>query len=138
MKLRIKNNSDRDDFIEKVKGIDVKSAYRAEFTKIRRPRSLNQNSYIWLCLAIAQDETGLDKGVYYQHYLNKFPTFEAVEVFGELQVYPLTSSHFDSKQMSTFLDKVRLDLGENGIETPDADDRRLEDIFLDMQQKGIL
>jgi hypothetical protein len=138
MKLRIKNNDQRDDFIKKVQATDVKVAYRAEWTKVVRPRSLNQNSYLWLCLAIAQDETGTDKGVYYQYYLEKFPTLEVRQVFGEDVIIQLSSSQFNSKQMTEFIDKIRNDLNENLIFTPDADDKRLQDIFEDMQNRGVL
>ena len=62
MKLRILNNEQKEAFIEKVQEVDVKVAHRAEFTRTVRPRSISQNSYLWLCLAIAMDETGTDKG----------------------------------------------------------------------------
>ena len=113
-------------------------AHRAEFTKITRPRSLNQNAYLWLCLAIAEEQTGTDKNWFYKYYLEKFPTRGVFEIFGEDKVIPLTSSQFDSKQMTRFIDNVRLDLSENGIPTPDADDRRLEEIFHDMHKRGLL
>ena len=138
MKLRILNNTERDDFIKKVQETDVKVAYRAEFTKITRPRSLNQNSYLWLCLAIAEDHTGTDKNWFYRHYLEKFPTLGVFEIFGSDRVISLTSSQFDTKQMTRFLDHISNDLSENDIYTPDADDRRLEEIFHDMQQRGLL
>ena len=138
MKLRILNNEQRDDFIQKVQDVDVKVAHRAEFTKITRPRSLNQNAYLWLCLAIAEEQTGTDKNWYYRYYLEKFPTLGIFEIFGMDRVVTLTSSGFNTKQMTRFLDAVRLDLSENGIHTPDADDRRLEEIFHDMQKCGIL
>lgn len=138
MKLRILNNDQKQAFIEKIQAIDVRQAYRAEFTKITRPRSLNQNAYLWLCLAIAQDYTGTDKGVFYQYYLQKFPTLTEAEVLGERQLLQLTSSQFDTKQMTEFIDKIRLDLAENDIVTPDPEDKRLEDIYMDMQNKGLL
>ena len=138
MKQRILNNDQRDAFIQKVQAIDVKVAHRAEFTKITRPRSLNQNAYMWLCLAIAEDQTGTDKNWFYRYYLDLIPTFEIVEIFGDEKVIQLTSSGFSTKQMTRFIDAVRLDLSEHDIPTPDADDRRLEEIFHDMQKRGLL
>lgn len=138
MKLRILNNEQKEDFTKKVQEVDVRGPYRAEFTKIIRPRSLSQNAYLWLCLAIAQDETGNDKGDLYRYFLTKFPTVELREILNEQHPIMLTSSQFDSKQMSRFIDAVRLDLSEHGIETPDAEDKRLEEIFHEYQKRGLI
>lgn len=138
MKFHIINNAQKEAFIEKIQATDVRSAYRAEWTKIQRPRTLSQNAYMWLCLAIAQDETGTDKGVYYQYYLAKFPVLEVQNIFGQDIVVQLSSSQFNRKQMTEFIDKVRLDLGENDIPTPDVEDKRLQQIFEDLQNRGIL
>jgi len=138
MKTKILNNKQKQAFIEYIQAIDVKGAHRAEFTRINRTRTLSQNAYLWLCLAIAEDYTGTDKGVFYQYYLEKFPVFDYQEVFGERQVIKLSSSGFNTKQMTEFIDKVRLDLSENDIHTPDHEDKRLQDIFEDMQRKGLL
>ena len=93
---------------------------------------------MWLCLAIAEDQTGTDKNWFYRYYLDLIPTFEIVEIFGDEKVIQLTSSQFSTKQMTRFIDAVRLDLSEHDIPTPDADDRRLEEIFHDMQKRGLL
>ena len=138
MKQRILNNTERDAFIQKVQETDVKVAYRAEFTKITRSRSLNQNAYLWLCLAIASEQTGHTKEELYDLMIEMFAPAKGIEIFGLSLMTKLTSSNFDSIQMSRFIESTRNFLAQNDIPTPDAEDKRLEDIYNDYKDRGLL
>lgn len=127
MKLTIKNNQERDKFIEDIKDCEIDSNYRAEFTKIKRKRSLSANAYFWLCITIGSEETGNDKMDLYYYFLDKYPTTKEIEVSDEIHLVPISSSAFNITQMRVLTDNVRRELSMMGIPTPDADsDKAIE------------
>ncbi len=138
MKTTIRTEHDKQFFIQAIQDTEVLCAYRAEFSKIRRKRSLESNSYLWLLHTIEQEETGTDKDDIYLWCLNKFPTFKEIEVHDEVRLIQISSSAFDSKQMSTHIDNVRREMSMNGIPSPDANSEKAIDAFNYYRDNGKL
>ncbi|HDY88080.1 MAG TPA: hypothetical protein ENH82_08215 [bacterium] len=129
MKSTIRTNTDKEAFLTYVKGKEIDSAYRAEFSKIRRKRSLNANAYFWLILTIGMAETGNDKDDLYYYFMNKYPTTKEVEISDEIHLVSITSSAFNTAQMATLTDHIRREFSMMGISTPDADSDKLMDVY---------
>lgn len=138
MKRILYNEQDKADFIFFLKSKQVTSAYRVEFSRVRRKRSLEANAYLWLLLTIEEDYTGTDKSDLYDYYLYKFPTFKNIEIAGKENLVPISSSKFDSKQMATFIDNVRREMAINGIATPNPDSARTLEAYEYYRERGIL
>ena len=138
MKKILYNESDKADFITFIQKKEVNSATRVEFTKVKRKRSLNSNSYLWLLHTIEEEYTGTDKSDLYAFYLWKFPTFKEIEVNNEIHLVPISSSGFDSGQMSMFIDCVRREMSINGMSTPDPDSERAVEAFNHYREQGKL
>ena len=138
MKATIRTNSDKEAFLDHVKGKDIDGAYRAEFSKIRRKRSLNANAYFWLILTIGSHETGNDKDDLYYYFMDKYPTTREVEISDEIHLVPITSSAFNTAQMATLTDHVRRELAMMGIATPDADSDKLIDVYNYYKERGMI
>ena len=120
MKTTIKNTAQKEAFIKVIQNTEIKSNYKAEFSKVRRKRSLSQNSYLWLLLTIGEQETGNLKADLYSYFLSRYPVTKEVDICDEICIVQVTSSGFNSLQMSIFIENVRRELAEMGIHTPDA------------------
>ena len=138
MKATIRTNSDKEVFLDYVKGKEINGAYRAEFSKIRRKRSLNANAYFWFILTIGSHETGNDKDDLYYYFMDKYPTTKEVEISDEIHLVPITSSAFNTAQMATLTDNVRRELAMMGIATPDADSDKLIDVYNFYHDKNLV
>ena len=138
MKTTVRSETEKAEFIEFIQGTDIKGAYAAQFSKIRRKRSLSSNAYMWLLHTIEQEETGSDKDYVHCFLMNKFPTFEEMEHKGRVYLVPITSRLFNTKQMSVFIDNVRREMAVNGMETPDIEDNHAIDAFNYYREQGKL
>lgn len=138
MKLIIRDNKKRDEFVQKVLEKDIKVAHRAEFTKIQRPRTISQNSYLWLLLTHVEQETGNDKSDLYYFMLHKYPIFKEITYDEIIRLVQITSSVFDVKQMIQFISNIKRFFRQEGFEMPDANTKRMWDMYNYYQDKGIL
>ena len=138
MKQTIHNQAEKDAFIHVIQETEVKQNYRAEWTQIRRKRSLSSNAYMWLLLTIGEQETGNTRMDLYAYFLSSYPTTKEIEIMDEICIVPITSSGFDSKQMSLFIDNVRREFAQMGIATPDAGSEKALDAYNYYQSKGLI
>jgi len=138
MKTTIHNEAEKEAFINVIQNTEIKSNYRAEFSKIVRKRSLSANAYFWLCITIGSQENGNDKLDLYYYFLDKYPTTKVVEVNNEIHLVPISSSAFNVTQMRVFTDNVRRELSMMGISTPDPDSERALEAYNYYRQKGLI
>jgi len=138
VKKIIHNEQDKADFIFYVKSKEVTSAHRVEFSKVRRSRSLSQNAYMWMCIACDSDYTGYDLMELYLYYLDRFPTFNEYDLFGEINSVKISSSKFNTLQMTIFIDNIRGEMARHGVQTPDADSQRAVDAYNYYKDQGKL
>lgn len=138
MKTIIRNETEKQTFIDNIQGTEIKSNYRAEFTQVKRKRSLSQNNYMWLILTHAEHETGNNKNDLYSFFLDEHPLFEQKQILGTSRNIQLTSSQFNTTQMTRFIDKIRTDLALVGVETPDADSEQAVMMFNYYRDRGLI
>ena len=125
MKYTLNTEYDRTRLLMKINTLKLNADWVIKVTKQRKPRSLDQNSLLWLWLTcLEQDsETGYTKEEFYTFFLSEFPTYRVIL---ERQVQ-VSSSSFDSVEMTRFLDNIqRFAAGELGIELPDPSHRHFE------------
>ena len=138
MKTTIKNEAQKEAFIQVIKDTEIKSNYNAVFSKVRRKRSLSANGYLWLLLTIGEQETGNLKADLYSYFLSRYPVTKEVDICDEICIVQVTSSGFSSLQMSIFVDNVRRELAEMGIHTPDAGTDAAVDCWNYYHEKGLI
>ena len=138
MKTTIKNTAQKEAFIKVIQNTEIKSNYKAEFSKVRRKRSLSQNSYLWLLLTIGEQETGNLKADLYSYFLSRYPVTKEVDICDEICIVQVTSSGFNSLQMSIFIEHIRRDLAEMGIATPDAGSDAAVDCWNYYHENGLI
>lgn len=138
MKSIIHNNQDRNEFVEVVLSRDIKTAHRAEFTKIQRPRTISQNSYMWLLLTHVEQETGNDKYDLYCWMLSRYPTCKEIVYNEKAYMIEITSSAFDVKQMARFISNIKRFFRQEGFEMPDANTKRMWDMYNYYSERGLL
>ena len=138
MKKTIHNEAEKEAFIHVIHQTEIKGYYRAEFTKIRRKRSLSQNNLCWLYLTIGEQETGNDRNDLYAYFLNSYPTTKQIEICDEICSIPITSSAFNTIQMTNFIENIRRELAQMGIHTPDPESDKCLEIFNHYHERGII
>lgn len=121
----LSTESNRTNLISRINLLKLAAGWVVTIKKQRKPRTVDQNSLLWLWLSCleADGETGYTKEEFYAFFLTEFPTYRVIL---EKQVQ-ITSSQFDVKEMSRFLDCIQIWAAtELGIELPDPQDLRFE------------
>jgi hypothetical protein len=129
---------DKAEAISLIQKTEMTAGYRFEWTRIKRKRSLSSNNYMWLILTHAEQETGNSKEDLYSFFLDQHPVFTEKEILGKTRNIQLTSSQFNTLQMSAFIDNLRKDLAFIGVETPDADSDQATELFNYYRNKGLI
>ena len=137
-KFIIHNEKERNDYVKFVLSKDIKTAHRVEITKIQRPRTLSQNSYLWLLLTHVEQESGNDKSDLYYFMLHKYPIFKEMNYGGTTRLVQITSSVFDIKQMIYFISNIKRFFRQEGFEMPDANTKKMWLMYNYYSDKGIL
>lgn len=130
MKLKIYNDEQREDFIEKIRKVKIKRPYVAEFKPHRKCRSIPQNSLYWLWISCVADETGNDKLTLHDYFRSKYLPIKELRVF-ESPIRRLTSTtELDTKQFTHYLDRIQQDmLTEEGISLPNPNDMSWDSFY---------
>lgn len=137
-KFIIHNKKERDKFVEFVLSKNIKTAHRAEFTRIQRPRTISQNSYLWLLLTHVEQETGNDKSDLYCWMLSRYPTCKEITYKEKIYLVEITSSNFNVKQMIRFISNVKRFFRQEGFEMPDANTENMWRMYNYYQNKRVL
>ena len=138
MKVTIKNEAQKEALIQVIKNTEIKCNYRAEFTKVRRKRSLSQNAYMWTCIACMSEYNGDDATDLYDMYLDLYPTRIEKMMFDEICTFRISSSKFDTKQMSIFIENIRRHMAQNGVPTPEPGTDKAIEMFNYYKDKGLI
>lgn len=104
--------------------------YMLSITRKVEPRTLSQNSLMWLWFTCIEKETGTDKLDVHDYYCKKFLR-RRIYLNGFEDVVVSSTSKLNTLQMKEFLDKVQADAAtEMGINLPLPEDRYYND-FID-------
>jgi hypothetical protein len=128
MKYTLNTEYDRTRLLMKINTLKAGADWIVEVKKQKKPRSLDQNSLLWLWLTCLErdSETGYTKEEFYTFFLSEFPTYRVIL---ERQVQ-VSSSNFDSVEMTRFLDNIqKFAAAELGIELPDPSDLRFQEFI---------
>ena len=82
--------------------------------------------------------TGYDKQELYLLYLEMFPTRMEKMMFDEICTFRISSSNFDSKQASAFIENIRRHMAQNGVTTPEPGTEQAIEMFNHYKEIGYL
>jgi len=135
MKFRISNDADRDQFIERFKQIKLTRTYVAEFKIHRKRRTLPQNGLYRLWLAAIQDETGNHNTDMHVYFKDKYLGYEEVKILGKVIRKLRSTTTLNTKQFSTYLDEIYLEMGENGVTLVTPDELHWDEFYEQYKDK---
>jgi len=130
----LKNDKDVDHLCKELKEV-IKQTEKPHLAKIeikRSKRSIDQNSLLWLWLTCLEkdSETGSSKQDFYDHLIMNYAPTRITECMGESCYNKITTSKMDKKQMSVFMDNVRVfALNNFQIDLPLPEDRRFNQFY---------
>lgn len=103
--------------------------YVVTITKEREPRSIDQNSLMWLWFTCISSETGAYKEDVHNYYCAKFLR-KQIEWNGTMRTVVEGTSKLSKDKMSEFLDNVQADAAsEFGITLPQPEDLYFEQFY---------
>lgn len=105
---------------------------------IQEAKTLPQNRYIWLICTIVGHDTGNDKQDIYDYWIDKFPTYNEIELFGETKLVRITLSQFSDVQARVFIDKIIIDATQEGHVIPDPKDKAALEAYNYYRKLGLL
>lgn len=103
-------------------------------------KTISQNAYIWLVFTHIAFETGNNKDDIYGYYLDKFPTFKDIDLYGDSRAIKISMSNpdFNKEKMSAFIDKVVIDARQEGFDVPDPDDLKCKQMYDYYRNLGLI
>jgi len=103
--------------------------YTVTITRAREPRSIDQNSLMWLWFTCIEQETGTMRQDVHDYYCKRFLTKD-IEWNGSTEIVVRGTSRLSKEEMKWFLDNVQADaLTEFGITLPLPEDRYFEEFY---------
>jgi len=142
MKFVIHNEKEINKFIKFILSKEIKVAYRAEFTKIQRKRSLDSNAWMWVIFTHVEQETGNEKYDLYLWMLDRYPTFREVTYRkGDkiiTKMVAISSSFFNQQEMCKFISNSSRFFRTEGFEIPKPNSKKALEMFEYYQNRGVL
>ncbi|MBE3122229.1 MAG: hypothetical protein IMZ58_08505 [Thermoplasmata archaeon] len=130
MRTIVTTERDRESFIEKVRAFPLgKKQFVAEFKVYRKVRSLKANKLYWLWLRCIKDETGNDEETLHTYFKNNHLSWSLKTVFDKEVTMTPSTKNLDSKQFSEYLEKVKIEMLEQGIFLPNPDDKGWDEFY---------
>lgn len=107
---------------------------------VKMSKTVSQNAYIWLVFTHIAFETGNNKEDIYGYYLEKFPTFKEIDLFGDSRTIKISMSNpgFDKEKMSVFIDKIVTDARQEGFDIPDPEDLKCKEMYDYYRNLGLI
>lgn len=130
MRTIIITEQDRQNFIKRVMEFPLgKKKFIAEFKVYRVRRSLRANNLYWMWLNCIHDETGNDVEALHKHFKETLLPWRSEKIF-DSEVSMLTSTtSLDSKQFSEYMEKIRIEMLEQGIYLPQPQDQGWDEFY---------
>lgn len=110
----------------------LNGTYTVKITRKTRPRTVPQNSLMWMWYKCMEDATGTPKDVFHDYYKRRYLTRRvAVGGSGKLIEASGSTASLTTAAFSEYLEKVKADAAsEFGIDLPLPEDRYYQD-FVD-------
>lgn len=130
MKLIVRDERGRQNFIDFVKTVDLKKTFVAIFEPVKKKRSLGQNSLLHLWMQVLEGDTGTHHEVWKQYFKERFLSVYSDNCFGE-EVKTVQGTHdLNTKEFTDFLDKIHQQAAEEGYYLPWPEDAGYDDMIL--------
>jgi hypothetical protein len=134
----ISNEADRARFSEIVNTVELgKKRFIAEIKLYRKKRSKNQNNLFHMWLQCIADNTGDDIDSLKQYFKRKYLPWKTVPVLGgEDEVVQLFhTSDLDTKEMTDFMERVRMQMAGMAIILPLPEDQGYDQLIAQYGEK---
>lgn len=103
--------------------------YAVTFTRSKEPRSLDQNSLMWMWFECISRETGTPQQVVHDYYCTKFLRRQIEWIDNNRCTIIEGTSKLTKERMTEFLNNVHADALQEGINLPYPEDRFFEQFF---------
>lgn len=125
--------TDRSRAIELLKAVDLKKPNVFELKRQRKSRTVSQNKLYWMWLACISDETGDTSDSLHNYYMYNFlPATESV-VFGIKFETTKRTTELDTKEFTTYLERIRQHAAEWNVFLPLPEERGFEEFYTKYQ-----
>lgn len=122
MKCIIRNDEDRQRFIDFILKVDLSKPFTAIFEPLKKKRTVRQNRLMYLWFQCLEDETGTSHEVWKEYYKKKFLTIYVDNCFGNDVETVISTKDLTTVEMNKFLDQIHQDAAEQGYYLPWPDD----------------
>lgn len=103
--------------------------YIVTIKKKVQPRTIPQNSLMWMWFKCLEDDTGTDKQEWHDYYCNKFLARQA-SIGGKMFTITGGTSKLNTIQMTEFMNKIQADAAaEFGVTLPLPADRHYQEFI---------
>ncbi len=132
MQYRVSNEDERCSVVRIIRAIDLKKPHSVELKQIRKRRSNSANATYWMWITcLCQDLTShSDKesiSEYHDYFREKYLPVRLIRLPDGSGAKVLTSTtKLDSKQMSAYMENVRMDAIQAGVDLPDPGTRAFD------------
>lgn len=100
--------------------------YKVSITRKTKPRTISQNSLMWMWYTCMEEATGTPKEDFHDYYKSKYLSRD-VAVGNKWYRVPGSTTDLNTLQMTSYLEKVKADAAtEFGITLPLPEDRNYE------------
>ena len=100
--------------------------YKVSITRKTKPRTISQNSLMWVWYTCMEEATGKPKEDFHDYYKSKYLSRD-VAVGNKWYRVPGSTTDLNTLQMTNYLEKVKADAAtEFGITLPLPEDRNYE------------
>ena len=107
----VRNEEIRSSVIKAIRELDLTAAWRIEWKRFRRQRTLSQNALLHKWFGIIADETGNDSDDMKEFYRKKYLPEVPKEIGGEEVLIPQSTKKLNTAEMSAFMAKVEAHAG---------------------------
>lgn len=136
MKLMIiRNEGDRQRFIDFIKNVDLKKPFVGTFKPFVKRRSLSQNKLFHMWMALLEKETGTSREVWKEFYKKEFLEVYTDVCFGKEVTTIQHTAELDSKECSLFTDKVHMHASHEGYDLPLPGDQGYDQFILEYEDR---
>ena len=105
---------------------------------VTKTKTLSQVAYAWLVFTVISQETGYTKDEVYQFTLKNFPVHKEVTIGDKLTLVEVSMSKMSKEQMSHFIDQFTIYFRGEGYDVPDPEDKRLNELYDQYKERGLL
>lgn len=118
MRQIVVTEKDREAFIQLIRKVKLDKPFLASFTVHRKKRTIRQNRLFWMWMRCIRDDTGNDVQTLHDFFADKFLPWNIEKCFDVEVRKPHGTKNLNTKEFTDFLEQIRLDMLEQGIDLP--------------------